>query len=509
MQDKFVWIGALAVSLSALGLGTASASEADHPGVAEEPCALEEGPETTGMPSTERIFQWTKDMTSFGYRRTGTQANAQAAAYVKCRFEAMGLQDVHYETATSWRWEAERSSLSVNGRAIDSFPVAFSFITPDQPSVFSTGPAGLQTELVDIGSGSSLQTALTKVKGKIVVFDLKFQVSTAAFLPIMEFFWDPGLTMVERAAFAGNPYQTNLSSVVKRLMNAGAVGFVGVLSDYFDSNKYYNEFYRSTQVTIPGVWVTKSEGAVIRALMKAGGGRPAAKLVLDGRRDAVEARAVVGMLPGKSMDTILVTSHHDSVWNGAVEDASGTASVLAQLQYFASKPAASREKTMMFATLDSHFTGYQVHQALTQKYIVKKETPYTIVADVTLEHIGKQGVVKDGKLVMTGKTEVLGIMENLSPALKTTLKSSIKRHDLRRTAMLSSRLLCPTVGIPTDAFSCVAGVPTASLISGPVYLYDQADTIDKVATEQLQPVAKVFADLIEAIDKTPSNRIGR
>ena len=37
--------------------------------------------------------------------------------------------------------------------------------------------------------------------------------------------------------------------------------FVGVLTDYYDSNRYYNELYRALNVSIPGMWVTKAEGA--------------------------------------------------------------------------------------------------------------------------------------------------------------------------------------------------------------------------------------------------------
>ena len=54
----------------------------------------------------------------------------------------------------------------------------------------------------------------------------------------------------------------------------------------------------------------------------------------------------------------------------------------------------------------------------------------------------------------------------------------------------------------------VAGIPTASLIAGPNYLYDEADTLDKIAKDQLVPVTKFFAELVEAMDATPSALIG-
>ena len=475
--------------------------------VTAAPCAKVTGPETVGMPNEDRIYNWIADLTRFGNRRTGTIGGAKAAAYMKCKLESFGLQDVHYETAMTWRWEATKSGLSVAGQEIDSSPTPFTFVTPDKPSVFSTGKGGLDAEIVDIGLGVPI---LADVKGKIVVFDLKFLIPTAALGPLMEFIWDPGLTIADPslAILIANPFQTTYETVIQQVMNAGAVGFVGVLADYFDSNKYYNESYH-TQVPIPGVWVSPKDGKKIRALMQASGGKTMANLVMEGSRETAIGRAVVGTLPGQSMDTILVTSHHDAAWNGAVEDGSGAASVLAQAQYFASKPASSRQKTMLFATMDTHWTGYQVHKAFAKKYITDKKTPYNIVGNITIEHIGKQGLQdSNGKLYTTDQPEFRGIFENLGPTLKLNMISGLIKHDLRRTALLNAIALCPTVGIPTDAFACVAGVPVASLIAGPNYLYDEADTLDKVAKDELVPVANFFAELAEAMDSTPSALIG-
>ena len=433
-----------------------------------------------------------------------------AADYVRCQFEKLGLEDVHYETATSWNWQSTTSSLLLNGEPIDSSPVLHSFVTPGEPSEFSTGPEGLTAEIVDVGLGTPAEMTLRDVEGKIVMFDLKFLLPPAGFAAFIEFLWDPGLTIVEPSFFVGNPYITTLETAAEAAMEAGAVGFVGVLADYFNSNQYGNEFYRRTEITIPGFWVSPKDGARMRQMMADSQGPSHATLHMQGSREKAEARTVVGFLPGKSMDTIMVQSHHDSVFNGAVEDGSGTAAVLAQAQYFASQPPESREKTLMFATFDSHFTGYQQHRAFVQKYVINKETPYNIVANVTLEHIGKQGTKdSDGNLVITDQPEIRGVIENLGPTLKASLINSIITHDLRRTAVLQGHVMCPAGLMPTDAgFMCASGVPTVSLIAGPNYLYDAADTLDKVHREDLVPVTKTFIDLIEAIDETPSSLIG-
>ena len=475
------------------------------------------GREDDGMPSTEAIFRYAEEIVNLGYRRSGTESGYRAAAYMKCQFEAIGLEDVQYETATTWKWESDRHELHVGGEPVDSFPIAHSFITPGEPSRFSTGDDGIETEIVDVGGAGALSFATRDVEGKLVLFDLSFILANAGLLAFGEYVYDPGLTMVDPldTLFAANPYITNITSAVEAAIDAGAVGVVGVLSDYFDSNKYYNEFYRDLGMTIPGVWVTATEGERIRAMMDAAEEPLTARLVMSGSREEVEARTVVGFLPGNSAETIQVQSHHDSVFDGAVEDASGSAEVLALAEYYAQQPPESRERTLMFSTFDSHFTGYQSHMAFVEKYITNNETPYELVANVTVEHVAKQAINDDGTLTLTGSVEPRGIMENLAFPLKQRIIDAVVEHDLQRTVVMSANgvdaagILLGGEGIPTDAsFVYVAGVPTVSYIAGPAYLYDAADTLDKIAQDELLPVARAMADIIDAIDETPADRIG-
>lgn len=50
-----------------------------------------------------------------------------------------------------------------------------------------------------------------------------------------------------------------------------------------------------------------------------------------------------------------------------------------------------------------------------------------------------------------------------------------------------------------------AGIPSVCHISGPLYLFDPHDTIDKVRTEDLPRVAGLFRELVEAIDLIPAS----
>ncbi|WP_370290866.1 M28 family peptidase [Nocardioides sp.] len=488
---------AMSVLLPALARPTADAA----------PSAPPTRPE---LASTEQIMSTVRDLVGFAPRSTGSVGGLRAAEYVADRFRRAGLTDVHYETATAYDWNATGASLEVGGRVIDSFPITHSFIAgADIPSTRTLGPDGATAPVVDIGAGG---VGNADVKGKWVLFDLKFRLPLAALIPLMTFFWDPQLTLLDPATLlSANPYITNQASVVKAAQAKGALGVIGVLSDYFDSNRYRNEFYRRSPMTVPGVWVTKKEGALLRQRLQT---TPVATMRMTVERKAVTARTVVGFLEGRTKDTVMVQSHHDSQGPGAVEDGTGTAEVIALADYYGAKARQPgyrpREKTLMFTTFDTHFTGYQQHTAFAKKYVVEKRTPYRIVANTTIEHVGKRAVIgKDGSLQTLERTEPRGIFENLNLPLKLALARALVRNDLRSTAVLNGTLPAFLGGIPTDAsFALITGIPVVSLIAGPLYMYDDADTLDKVDQAQLRPVATFFADVLDAIERTPSAAIG-
>lgn len=466
------------------------------------------------MPTDDQIFNSIAELTSHGPRRPGTAAGEFAVGYVKRQFEQAGLTGVSVEETPTNAWRAKASSLAVGNTAIPAFPVAYSLSpSKDAEGDFSTPDGGLTAPLVDGGLGTPAGLAGKDVKGKIVVFDLKFILPGAVIAADSEFLWDPGNTLAldPLNLAVANPYQSTYATAIGAIQDAGAVGFIGVLGDYFDSNRYYNEYYRSLNVKLPGMWVTKKEGAHIRSLMAADlQAKATVKLATHKRR--VMSHAVVGYLEGKSKESILVASHHDSVWQGAVEDGSGAAEVIALAKHYGAMPARTRQRTLMFATFDSHFSGYQAHDAFAYRHVQHRDPardPYEPVALVEIEHIARQGKQDaDGKLVVTGQPEARGVFENLQPALKLALDQAIVKRDLRRTVVLDGEKLQYT-GIPTDGnWALLGGLPTASFISGPNYLYDQADTLDKLQKNDLQKVALTFADLIDAMDTTPRAQLG-
>jgi Peptidase family M28 len=68
---------------------------------------------------------------------------------------------------------------------------------------------------------------------------------------------------------------------------------------------------------------------------------------------------VVGMLPGQTDEYEIVTTHSDGFFEGANDNAAGTASLVALAEYFAKIPKQQRRRTMYFIGTQSHHGGSQ------------------------------------------------------------------------------------------------------------------------------------------------------
>ena len=151
----------------------------------------------------------------------------------------------------------------------------------------------------------------------------------------------------------------------------------------------------------------------------------------------------------------MVQSHHDSVGTGAVEDATGTAEVIALAETTAvrpSSPATVRAKSLMFVTFDTHFTGYQAHQAFVDRCITRR---------ATLEHRGQhhdracrkiRARAANGKLITTDRARTQRACSRTSISPRSRVGTSVDTQQ-RTVIDAAQRDPVPVDGdrIPTDA----------------------------------------------------------
>lgn len=462
------------------------------------------------MPDTDEIYTWVQDLTDMGARIPGTDAGKQAQAYVLQNFTAFGLDDVEVVESITTNWHCNDWSLTVSGSEIPSYYMAHS-LNNGAYGTFSTPDGGLASEIVYVGEGTEADFKKIDVKGKIVVSDVMMAdvpVGLAKFASYL--YYDPDKTLPITSS-RRNPYETsNYPYNYFRAMENGAVGFVGVLSNYIDSNEYNNEnlsYFGGPDATmeIPALWVSKTDGADLIEAIKSAGGATDANLQMEVQIKEVEAGAVVGILPGQSEEIIMIQTHYDSSTIGAVEDASGSSVVMALAKFFSQIPYEERERSLLFVAMDTHFTDYDSHDAFIEKYLGEG---HKILADVCIEHIAYEAKEVDGELIVTGEVEPRIVFTSKIDALLNITKEEIVRHGYKRTIVVPANMFGEEVPTDADMFYQV-GVPIISLVSGPIYLYDNLDTIDKVPMEELRPTAETFADIVWRLTKLSSSNFSK
>jgi Peptidase family M28 len=319
-----------------------------------------------------------------------------------------------------------------------------------------------------------------------------------------------------------DPYSANtFPGNYLRAIQGGAVGFIGILKDYYDRHDYRNEAYSaylpgSRPLSIPGMWMAPLAGAKLARDLQLGK-RMSATINLEGELTYERAHAVYGYLPGQSSETLLIQSHHDSNTPGAVEDASGTSAVIALAQYFAKIPASQRKRTLMFATMDTHFTDYNAHLVFGAKHLIPNNPAGdNVVGVVTLEHIGNEVVVYGGKKqpLNTGLVAPRVLMVSTEvPGLKDIALKAMRSFKLERTFAISTtslRTVTGSAGIPADSTGFYQlGLPVLGLVGIPLYLYSDLDTPDKVNPKDLNQVAVAFADIITKMSALPEGAYTR
>jgi len=456
------------------------------------------------LPSNGEIFGWIRDIWRLnyrfyggypGYRLAGTPADHEAAKYILKKFVEFGLHDARLEPVEGWTlWLPKEWRLSIRlGEEVKDIPCGF------RPYTAFTDPKGVTAEMVYVGTGSDAEFRAKDVKDKIVLVDLIAPGLDNDFLSRFSFFtYDPENTLPGRKATQNWPV-LNLVTSYENAIKYKAAGYIGILNFLADGRNLYYSPYTGVLTSLPGLYVSRDVGSYLKDLLTTSSIE--ANMVLLGSIEPGLTYNVVGVLPGKTDEIILVTSHHDG---GATNDASGTSVVLALAKYFAGLPQNSRERTLMFLAAGGHFMG----DIPTKSFIEQHEDLIPkIVATLNVEMICKEYELVNGEFVETGLNMprgmfISGPIGGVNQKLLSFAINAITRYELDRTVILSATgpIGCPGVG---GQFIAI-GVPTIHFIAAPPHQFTPEDSPDKVAVEQLRPITAAYINIISQIDATPS-----
>lgn len=461
------------------------------------------------FPEKEEIFSWIQDLGQWGHRKTGTAEGRKSAEYVAGKMKEFGLEDVRIETVPSMCMIVDDYSLTIDGKKLETFYINGTNRCGEKGRS-DFGADGEEHEFIYVGEGRLEDFEEYDVEGKIVVASIVFPdyhpMDCAAWFE-NKVIYDPEELMKgeKRKADIYTPSTWPNNYFLAQIH--GAKGFVGILETYMDDPYFYNEDYTENGqamgcefMSLPGLWISRSDGADLKKRFGEEGCLKGSMRVntLYEERDGLN---VSGRLPGRSEDMILVHSHHDAVFEGAVQDASGISEMLALAKYFSQIPQEQREKTLMFAALDTHYTGYDANIGFVRR---RAEEHDNVLLDIAIEHVGKEAVFDENyNLFETGEVETRIIYVS-EPKLYDFVVETVKSYDLQKSIIalvpvgegLDREYVFHQDEVISDAYYWnESGVPVVSHVCGQQYLFHISDRPDRIPLEELEPVGLAFAEI--------------
>ena len=425
----------------------------------------------------DEIYQILIDICEFGYRRIGTPEALKAEKYIYDKLIEVGIKDTKLEEFEFPKWTpkkyqltifAEKTPLIAKDHEIETFPYW---------STGSTGPEGIEGEVVYVGNGTSVDFNNIDVKGKIVLVEGKM---------ILNF----------HTTHSGLSFKSQVLA-----KQAGAIGIICINGSPLDSISYlFNSSMHGWKRRLPALSIGNSDGVYLKSLCSKS--KVYAKLVLDVKKEKGQSNIILGTLPGKSEDIILVGTHTDSTFTGAVDNAGANAGLISLAKHFSNIPLEQRNKTIVFAAWSGHEAGLIGVErfAKTHQEMLKKISTFIMLDGFASNGYKNQA---DGGVIRTGEDEQRGLFISDNPVLLPEVIDAVLKYRLLPAAYVSAKRL-PVSDISPFIFS---NVPTIMIIGKPIWYHTIHDTIDKCTPDQLERSGKAHAQIITNLLNIPGEKI--
>lgn len=206
---------------------------------------------------------------------------------------------------------------------------------------------------------------------------------------------------------------------------------------------------------------------------------------------------VIGKLPGMTDENIVMLSHTDGFFEGAADNAAGTAAMLGTAEYFAKVPKEKRRRTLYFIALLDHHSGDRGSRWLHDNF----QSVFAKTAMiVNSEHVAVLHSVLDRRWG-----------SNDRPSLVSTNAyepSWWGVYGSERLARLIARGLA-TFGVPTqliqggsagEAANVQFDAPSFYLDNKGTFYHTDSDTPDKIPAGGLRNVVQAFAKIYDDVN---------
>jgi hypothetical protein len=424
------------------------------------------------------VKQWVKDIVGISHRSRdaghvmwgripGTASEMWTNEWVEAKFRGLGLQDIRrqaFDIPAQWTPISWEFSVVAGG-------VARKFETV-RPAMGSgpTPAAGLSVDAVWLSLGSAADFLGRDVRGK-AVFILN-EIGESA--------------MAQSADWTG---------ATKRAQAAGAAavilvyGTTGNMSAWGPLNAGVD--------TLPGFTIGYEDGAAVRELI--GRGQPV-KVQAKSQVTWVpnlKSTSVWGSLPGATDEDVIVMAHQDAYFDGALDNASGMAVMLALAEHFAKVPQAQRRRTLRFVATAGHHVGSPNGKWL-------HDHRDTAVAKTALmincEHIS----ITDSYVYRDQKMRA-----NTASAQRYFINGSTRLSDIIFGAFKTFGVATfPDAGEGAGEMGSVKlDAPSLQILRSPDDKHSDQDTIDWVPAVGLEAVTRAYAKIIDQVNKVDRQQL--
>jgi len=424
----------------------------------------------------EDIFQIVKDLCNFGFRRAGTPPADNAERYIYEKLKEAGVEDVELEKVNFTRWWSERHELTIisentpgvaENQNIETFPSWYSVSTP---------PEGIIAEVAYVGYGTKSDFREINVKDKIALIDGKMILN---FRPTHRVF--------------------NTIDVAQK---KGAKAVICINGSPVDTISYTNftPMYElpSTQsipsLSLPVFSISNHDGEYLKHLCTRYHKKLTVKLVEISKTGPATSNTIIGTLPGKTDDIIVIGTHTDSTFTGAFDNAAANAGLITLAKYYAKISPENREKTMIFAG----WTGHECESIGSRIFVeMHEEMLSKITTFIELDGFGCNGYYNqaDGGIVATNMDERRGIFITDNSILLEFASDAVLKYKLLPAVYLSALLL----QVGDYAPFANKGVPSLLIIGKSPLYHTELDTIDTIRPNQLERSAKAHIEIINRI----------
>lgn len=285
-------------------------------------------------------------------------------------------------------------------------------------------------------------------------------------------------------------YSARSNGAIERAEDKGAAAIVLIIG--IPGNVTNQLWSRGEHV--PMFSLGLQDGEAVRQLIEQApaGQPPRLRIRLETKMESgLKTASIWAALPGATDENILVMAHFDAWFYGALDNASGVATMLGLAEYLAKVPQEQRRRAMTFVGFSAHEmpdSGYPWAQWVIEK---RQDLLSRTALIVNCEHTAATEVYVYGDMLRKANTVTARrVSVGHSKALAPIIAQALAAFGVSTYAELDSAPL----GEIQRFFKFAPGFQT---IRDPVFYHSDADTPDIVPAAGLEAITRAYAKIID------------